>query len=95
MPTIYFGDYEWDDKKDQFNRSKHGLPLALASKLLPRAWHEEIDRDNSEKEERWIAYCPFDENLLVCVYTVRRQRQRIISLRKATNEEKRKIRARL
>ena len=95
MTTIYFDDYEWDEKKDQINRSKHGLPLALATRLLPRAWHEEIDTDTSEEEERWIAYRPFEGHLLVCVYTFRKQRQRIISLRKATNEEKRKIRARL
>ena len=81
-------DVEYDSDKDRENRRKHRFSLVLGREILENVVHEELDRD-SRSEERWIAYGFARGHLMVCVYTMRRQTHRIISVRRATRREER------
>jgi uncharacterized DUF497 family protein len=79
---------EYDSDKDRENRRKHRFSLILGREILENMVHEELDRD-SLFEERWIAYGFARSHLMVCVYTIRGQTHRIISVRRATRREER------
>jgi len=80
--------YVFDPAKDETNRTKHGVSLALAEILLAGP-HLSITDDRFEYGEvREIAFGFISNRLFVCVYADRDGAQRVISLRKAN---KRKI----
>jgi uncharacterized DUF497 family protein len=82
-------DLEWDDTKDAANRAKHGLPLLLAILLFdgrPRV--DQVSR-HSTAEGRFETLAEKDGDVLLCVWTWRSQRRRIISLRYANRKERR------
>ncbi len=85
---------EWDEAKDVANRQKHGLGLEEASGMeWPGAGVEPDDRSDYG-EKRFRAYLIRDRRLYVCVFTLRGDAIRVISLRKAnTREEKRYVTA--
>ncbi len=77
--------YEWDEKKNQANRVKHGISFDLAPALFSSPVVETADY--FEDEERFIALGHVDGDVFVCVYTDRDVVRRIISLRKASKNE--------
>jgi uncharacterized protein len=78
---------EFDKDKDASNQNKHGYPLALGWIVLQNAVADIHDpRDYMTEfglEERRIAYGLVAGRLFVCVYTMREEVCRLISVRKA------------
>jgi uncharacterized DUF497 family protein len=79
-------EIEFDPAKDAQNRRKHGLSLRFALAVLAGMVGEDPDPDEAG-EERWIARGRVGLHLFICVYTMRGERHRIISVRKATRAE--------
>lgn len=80
-------EIEWDEEKDAQNRAKHGLALADAAQLDWAVGRDIQDGRADYGEIRFVRYAMLDLRLHVCVYTMRGDSRRIISLRKANNRE--------
>jgi uncharacterized DUF497 family protein len=80
--------YEWDVAKAAANLDAHGVSFESA------AWFEwdgalvAFDEDHSENEDRYIALGFIGDVLHVMVHAVRGKTIRVISLRKATKQER-------
>jgi uncharacterized DUF497 family protein len=82
--------FEWDERKAASNLRKHGIPFEEAQSVFydPRSLTIHHP-DYSKTESRFIDIGTSNENrVLVVVYTERENRIRIISVRKATNTER-------
>ncbi|HHJ14531.1 MAG TPA: BrnT family toxin [Gammaproteobacteria bacterium] len=80
-------EYEWDDSKAASNLCHHGITFEL---IVDFAWDKAIIIEDERKdygESRWVAYGPIGERLYCLVFTVRVDRIRVISLRKANSRE--------
>ena len=89
-------EIEFDPVKDQINRLKHGLPLALGAEIFERDFIEEQDDRSDYGESRFLAIGPvasLSERICVVVYTWRDAKRRLISFRKANDEEIARYRA--
>lgn len=87
---------EYDPVKDEENRDKHGLPLALAELLFHGPFIEEVDGRHDYGETRFVATGPIaaaGDRIFVVVYTWRDTIRRIISFRKANDREVGKYRS--
>jgi uncharacterized DUF497 family protein len=81
-------DFEWDPEKDRQNRAKHGISFEEAKAIFdgPVVTAED-DGDPDEIRER--TYGLLRGVVVVCVvHTLRDDRIRIISARKATKAER-------
>ncbi len=83
---------EWDEAKNVWNRSKHGLSFEEAAILFTSGveYLEIFDEAHSVTEDRFIALGPIGLGVVMVVWTERDENVvRIISARFATtNEEK-------
>jgi hypothetical protein len=82
--------YELDPVKDEINRSKHGLPLDLGVEVFDGTFVEEPDTRFDYGEARFVATGPvasLADRVCVVVYTWRGANRRLISFRKANDEE--------
>jgi uncharacterized DUF497 family protein len=79
-------DIEFDPAKDAANIAKHGVSLALAADLEILA----VVDDLRFAEQRWRAYGFIDGVAYCLAFTVRGQRVRAISLRRARAKEYRR-----
>lgn len=79
--------FEWDETKSEKNNLKHGV--AFDSVLGFDWYHAAIFADQRHEygERRFAAFGNIDKRLHVCVYAVRGEFHRIISLRKANSRE--------
>ncbi len=82
-------EIEFDDAKDDANRAKHGLPLALGAVVLENLIGEVMDDRRDYGEVRINAFGLIAGRLYACTYTKRGSVYRIISLRKASRQEQR------
>ncbi len=82
-------DIEFDSAKDATNRLQHGLPLAIGRAVLMNAVGRIEDDRNDYGEMRFNAFGLVDQRLLVCTYTMRGETYRLISVRKASKQERR------
>ncbi len=80
--------FEWDDKKAEENKSKHGISFADTFAVFedPNAVTLDDDRWDDEQRHITIGMDAFGR-ILVVVYTWREDRIRIISARKAVRYE--------
>jgi uncharacterized DUF497 family protein len=83
-------EFEWDAKKADANRTRHGIDfeeaLTVFSDPLARIFD---DKEHSEVEPREIIIGhSVNQRLTVACFTVRETRIRIISARKATRLER-------
>jgi len=78
---------EYDAARSRRNAERRGVPFAGALELLngPHLTRSAVRRDYGE--ERVIAYGLIGRRMHVCVYTLRGDAYRIISLRKANRRE--------
>ena len=77
--------YEWDEAKRHGNRHKHSIDFHEADAF---GWSTAIvEMDPRFAEPRFRAYGYIGERLHVLVFTWRREKIRIISLRKANPRE--------
>jgi uncharacterized DUF497 family protein len=79
--------FEFDPDKSKANKLKHGIDFQRARRLwndpnrveIPARWVDEF---------RFLLIASMGNEIWVAIYTVRNQRIRIISVRKARNNEK-------
>jgi uncharacterized DUF497 family protein len=79
--------FEFDRNKSELNKRKHGIDFETAKKLwtdpnriqIPARW---VD------EPRFLLIAQLGNELWSAIYTERRNRIRIISVRKSRNDEK-------
>lgn len=82
--------FEWDEKKNQANRRKHGIDFRDAVYVFSDIYALSIpDDEHSEDEERWVLLGrDLNAQILLVVHTYRRNDMiRVISARKATATE--------
>mgnify|MGYP002777722808 CR=1 FL=1 len=83
--------FEWDDRKNQSNLSKHGFDFADAFRIFNLPMVVEFDDRKDYGEDRWIGIGSLDGRVVVIVYTEPDEETvRIISLRKALSYERRR-----
>ena len=78
--------FEFDVSKSKANKIKHGINFDEAKNL----WLENsvVLKSKHLNEERWMLIAPYMSSLWVAVFTIRFQKIRIISVRKARLNEK-------
>ena len=82
--------FEWDDAKNKINKIKHGINFKTAARVFSDPYLlAEYDEEHSIDEERWKVIGMVDDVLFV-IYTNRSDRTRLISARKATEQERRR-----
>jgi len=83
-------EFEWDEHNKIKNLNKHGVDYYEAEELFsnrPLVVYQDIT--HSQKEDRYVVYGQTDSGrLLVAVYTVRRSKIRIISVRDQDRKER-------
>ena len=80
-------DYVFEPAKDEGNRAKHGVSLALAEVLFAGPQATVADDRFDYGEVRKVAFGLINGRLFACVYTDRGVQRRVISLRKANKRE--------
>lgn len=85
------GDLEWDPQKRETNLQKHALDFATLSDFFYDPYRlEEIDDRQDYGEQRIQAIGRSKGRVLFVVYTLRGGKRRIISGRKASDDERKK-----
>jgi uncharacterized protein len=79
--------FEWDEFKRKQNLLKHGMDLASVYDFDWTTAFRSPDGRQEYGEMRYVALGHIGSRLHVCVYTMRRRKVRIISLRKANKRE--------
>lgn len=82
--------FDWDLRKDEANRKKHGIGFDEARSLFTSGadFVEIFDEANSVDEDRFIAIGPIARGVIVVVWTEQpAETVRIISARPATVHE--------
>jgi uncharacterized protein len=85
-------NFEWDEDKNQLNIEKHGLDLADGEELFDGRLPLLVRPDTAEDygEDRWLGIGTLNRRVVVAVFTERGPDLiRLISLRKANQQEKR------
>lgn len=83
--------FEWDIWNIQKNEEKHGIScLESESAFFDSRLVIYVDNSHSTKQEqRWIAYGKSSyHNILMIAFTIRNNKVRIISARKASRKER-------
>ncbi|PMS37900.1 BrnT family toxin [Trinickia symbiotica] len=78
---------EFDERKSEANRRKHGVPLSLAEVIDCSAVWSRPDCRRDYGELREVGYYPIDGRVHCIVFTQRGCTFRVISLRRASNRE--------
>jgi len=84
MPT-------WDTAKARANQIKHGVSFLDARDVFSGTHIVAPDRRVDYREQRFLAIGFVEQNCLVVVYTIRHGDPRIISARKASQDEWKKF----
>jgi uncharacterized DUF497 family protein len=84
------GRFEWDEDKDRLNKKNHGFSFEEILEVFDDpAFLEGYDSGHSEKEDRYYGIgCLNNILYVIAFYTIRGERKRIISARRADNDEK-------
>ena len=86
-------ELEWDEKKRTSNVEKHGFDFLDTWKMLEGDHIKEVAKQGEGGEERFLATGLIDGIYATVVYTMRNGVIRVISLRKARENEQRKHQA--
>jgi uncharacterized DUF497 family protein len=83
-------EFEWDDAKAEANLKKHKISFRAASRVFDDPLVL-IEQDLAEDygEDRFVAVGRVEGLLITVVFTERGERVRIVSARKANNDERR------
>ena len=82
-------NFEWDERKNQTNIQKHTLDFADAHLVFDYSMLVNLDDREEYGEDRWIGIGLFEGRIVVVIFTEPDEDTiRIISFRKATNEER-------
>ncbi len=81
--------FEWDEEKREKNIAKHGIDFLKATRLFDGSKIFTFSSSKSS-EERFGSVGIIDDVIITIIWTKRKDKIRIISVRRARNEEKRK-----
>jgi len=81
---------EFDPDKDDINRAKHGISLAVAADMDLAAALIEPDQRHPYGEARFQAIGPIAGRLHLLIFTMRGDTVRAISMRKANARERKR-----
>ena len=83
-------EFEWDPAKAQTNLRKHGVPFFKGCQVFKDAGRlEQPDFSGDHDEERWDVLGRVEDTVLFVVLTLRGERVRLISARRANPNEQR------
>lgn len=83
-------DVEWDEAKRLWTLANRGIDFdALRNVFVDPARLETEDTRQDYGEQRWVLLCPVGDHLLHVTFTMRGERRRIISARRASTREQR------
>jgi uncharacterized DUF497 family protein len=85
-------EFEWDEAKRAANIEKHGFDFARVGRLFD-APHILTPARPAQAEQRWLAIGLMEGRLATAVFTRRNGRTRIISIRSARDDERRRYQA--
>jgi uncharacterized protein len=83
-------EFEWDPQKNELNIQKHGFSFEDACQVLIAPHY--LFPSERNNETRWGAIGLLNGLYVVVFFTMRDQRYRIISMRRARNYEEEKYR---
>ncbi len=83
-------EIEFDPAKDAENRRRRGIPLPFGALVLERRIGEVEDRRRDYGEARYRAFGMIDGVWFACVYTMRGDVTRIISVHRVRDKEVRR-----
>lgn len=81
-------EFEWDEDKRRANYEKHGLDFRDAETIFQGHTISKEDKRKDYGEKRWITMGKLEEITVVIVHVQRRERARVISMRKANVRER-------
>ncbi len=81
-------EIEFDPDKERLNRDRHGIGFAGADALFEGFRIDDEDHREDYGETRYVTLGRIGRQVVVCVWTPRRDKARIISLRKADKDER-------
>lgn len=89
------GEFEWDPTKAAANRAKHGVSFGQARGVFadPQQLEEDSTHPGSA-EKRFKVIGRLESFLVTVIFTYRGTRRRIISARRASNDERERYRRR-
>ena len=83
--------FEWNKDKNKSNIKKHGLDFNDAFLFFESPYLCSEDTRSDYKEKRVIAVGTIEERVIVTVFAEKKNKTRIISMRKANEREKKKF----
>ena len=78
---------DWDHRKNIANQREHRIDFADACLVFQEPYRFDVLDDREYDEDRWIAIGMGNAVVLAVVHTMRNDRERIISARKAEPSE--------
>ncbi len=81
-------DFEWDKHKNRSNIAKHGIDFSDAHDIFKYPMLIKEDIRSEYGEQRWISIGLLKDIVVVLIFTIRREKIRIISIRKANQKER-------
>ncbi|GBD89596.1 hypothetical protein BMS3Abin04_00304 [bacterium BMS3Abin04] len=81
-------EFEWDQAKNKRNISKHNIDFRDAVLIFNNPILIKMDTRKDYKEIRWIGLGILEKIVVVVVFTKRKDKIRIISIRKANKKER-------
>ena len=82
----YNFEFEFDENKSDSNKEKHGIDFVEAQELLNDENGAIFDA-KSEDEKRYALVSELDDKVWVTIFTMRGEKVRLISVRRARKEE--------
>jgi len=89
LAYICYMEFEWDINKNKINKEKHNFSFEEAVKVFEDI-NNYIEKTNQLDEARYKIIGIIYEKLFTVVYTIRNSITRIISARRANNQEEKK-----
>ena len=90
VPFENIRGFEWDEEKAASNRRKNGIDFDEAVEIF--YGRTLVRRSDQKNEERWLAIGETETRVVAVAFTWRGDRLRIISARRARNNEERAYR---
>ena len=84
--------FEWDDNKAKSNFLKHGITFEKAVTVFadPYLLFTEDSKHSEQEEREWAIGEAENGSMIVVIFTMRNEKIRIISARKATKRERKR-----
>ncbi|MFA4995438.1 MAG: BrnT family toxin [Bdellovibrionales bacterium] len=80
--------FEWDEEKNEINRTKHNVAFEHAQLIFDGSTLEAIDDRQDYGEIRVGAFGETEGEVFFVVYTMREEKHRLISARHASSRER-------